>query len=79
MIFVCSLNDLFSICSSIKPKYLISVIDPGYIPETPIGISKHLKLGFDDIIKVSDSNNIFRTNTDKIPQMPPNTNHVILL
>jgi len=76
MIYVCSLNDVESICSSIKPKYLISVIDPGYAPETPKGVLNHLKLGFDDIVKVSETNHIFRDNIDKIPQILPNQNHL---
>jgi len=76
MIYVCSLNDVESICLSIKPKYLISVIDPGYVPETPKGILNHLKLGFDDIVEVSESNTIFRNNINEIPQIPPNKNHL---
>ena len=56
MIVVCSLDDLVSVCSSIKPKYLISVIDPGYEPETPRDVKYHLKLGFDDIIEINDEN-----------------------
>ena len=59
MIVVCSLDDLVSVCSSIKPKYLISVIDPGYEPETPKDVKYHLKLGFDDIVKISSENKIF--------------------
>ena len=51
-------------------KYVISVIDPGYAPETPKGCSNHLKLGFDDIVKISPENKIFRLNTDDIPQLP---------
>tara|TARA_Y100000590_G_scaffold284136_1_gene319683 strand:+ start:5144 stop:5707 length:564 start_codon:yes stop_codon:yes gene_type:complete len=76
MIYVCSLNDVESICLTVKPKYLISVIDPGYAPETPKGVLKHLKLGFDDIIEVNDSNHIFRDNINEIPQIPPNKNHL---
>ena len=53
MIIVCSLNDLLNVCDSVKPKYLISVIDPGYEPDTPKSVQKHLKLGFDDIVKIS--------------------------
>jgi len=75
MIIVCSLNDLETVCESVKPKYLISVIDPGYAPETPQYVQKHLKLGFDDIIKISKDNHIFRLNTDTIPQLPPNQTH----
>ena len=45
MIIVCSLSDLSNVCESIQPKYLISVIDPGYAPETPKGVKNHLKLG----------------------------------
>ena len=58
MIFVCSLNDVNTLCSSIGAKYLISVIDPGYAPETPKCVNNHLKLGFDDILEVNNSNKI---------------------
>ena len=68
MIIVCSLNDLVDVCKSIKPKYLISVIDPGYEPETPEFVENHLKLGFDDIVEVSPENHIFRLNTQEVPQ-----------
>ena len=68
MIIVCSLSDVANVCESVKPKYLISVIDPGYAPETPKFVQKHLKLGFDDIVKISPENHIFRLNTDEIPQ-----------
>ena len=76
MIIVCSLNDLTSVCESVKPKFVISVIDPGYAPETPDGVKHHLKLGFDDIIKISSENKIFRLNMDDIPQTLPAENHV---
>ena len=76
MIIVCSLSDVANVCESIKPKYLISVIDPGYAPETPKFVHNHLKLGFDDIVKISPENNIFRLNTDEIPQLPPNSSHI---
>ena len=76
MIIVCSLNDLETVCNSLKPKNLISVIDPGYEPETPLGVKYHLKLGFDDILEVRKDNNIFRLNVDEIPQIPPNNDHV---
>ena len=76
MIVVCSLDDLVSVCSSIKPKYLISVIDPGYEPETPKDVKYHLKLGFDDIIEISESNHIFRNNLEEIPQLLPNQKHI---
>ena len=76
MIIVCSLNDLLDLCDSVKPKYLISVIDPGYEPDTPKSVQKHLNLGFDDIIKISPDNHIFRVNTDEIPQLPPNESHI---
>ena len=79
MIVVCSLKDLNSVCESVKPKYLISVIDPGYIPKTPNFVLKHLKLGFDDIVKVSEDNHIFRDNIKEIPQLPPNNDHVDLI
>ena len=32
-------------------------------------------MGFDDIITVNPDNQIFRLNTDKIPQLPPNNDH----
>ena len=76
MIIVCSLNDLPNVCESIQPKYLVSVIDPGYAPETPKGVKHHLKLGFDDIIEISSNNKIFRLNTDEIPQILPAKEHV---
>ena len=76
MIIVCSLNDLVNVCESVKPKFVISVIDPGYAPETPNGVKYHLKLGFDDIVKISSENKIFRLNTDDIPQTLPAENHV---
>ena len=76
MIVVCSLDDLVSVCSSIKPKFLISVIDPGYEPKTPKGVKHHLKLGFDDIVEISKLNHIFRNNLDQIPQQIPNQNHI---
>ena len=56
MIIVCSLKDLVNVCESVQPKYVISVIDPGYAPETPKGVKNHLKLGFDDIVKISSEN-----------------------
>ena len=59
MIIVCSLKDLNVVCESVKPSHLISVIDPGYEPKTPIGVLNHLKLGFDDIDEVSKNNSIF--------------------
>ena len=76
MIIVCSLHDLVNVCESVKPKYVISVIDPGYAPETPKGVESHLKLGFDDIVKISSENKIFRLNTDDFPQTLPAENHV---
>jgi len=75
MIIVCSLKDLETVCESVKPSHVISVIDPGYAPETPVGVSHHLKLGFDDIIEVSENNKMFRLNTDEVPQLLPNSNH----
>ena len=76
MIIVCSLKDLETVCSSVKPSHVISVIDPGYAPKTPQGVKKHLKLGFDDIINISPDNNIFRLNSDNSPQVLPNQDHV---
>ena len=75
MIIVCSLKDLENLCESVKPSHVISVIDPGYEPETPHGVNYHLKLGFDDIIEVNKNNQIYRLNTDEVPQLPPNNNH----
>ncbi len=76
MIIVCSLKDLVNVCESTKPKFVISVIDPGYAPATPKGVEYHLKLGFDDIEKISSENKIFRLNKDEIPQTLPDENHV---
>ena len=60
MIIVCSLKDLDTVCKSIKPSHVISVIDPGFAPETPDGVTHHLKLGFDDILEASPDNQIYR-------------------
>ena len=60
MIIVCSLKDLPAVCESVKPIYLISVIDPGYAPDTPKTVLKHLKLGFDDIVSISDEGPLYR-------------------
>ena len=76
MIIVCSLNDLNTVCNSLKPKNLISVIDPGFEPETPMSVKNHLRLGFDDILEVRRDNHIFRNNVDETPQIPPNKDHV---
>ena len=76
MIIVCSLNDLNNVCESVKPRFVISVIDPGYAPETPKGVEHHLKLGFDDIVKISPENKIFRLNTNDIPQTLPAVNDI---
>ena len=76
MIVVCSLKDLETVCESIKPSHLISVIDPGYAPKTPKNVGKHLKLGFDDILEINPSNHMFRLNTEEVPQLPPNNDHV---
>ena len=62
MIIVCSLKDLNTVCESVNPSHVISVIDPGYAPETPPGVSNHLKLGFDDIIEVNPKNQIFKNS-----------------
>jgi predicted protein tyrosine phosphatase len=75
MIVVCSLNDLLMVCDSIKPSHLISVIDPGFIPETPKGITSHLKLDFDDIVKISSNNKIFRKNNENLYQKLPTNFH----
>ena len=75
MIVVCSLKDLETVCESIQPSHVISVIDPGYAPETPAGVNHHLKLGFDDILEIATNNQMFRLNTDEIPQLPPNSSH----
>ena len=60
MIIVCSLADQKSICQSVNASHLVSVVDPGYQPDTPHNIQNHLKLGFDDIIEIKDENPIYR-------------------
>ena len=79
MIVVCSLKDLETVCDTIKPSHLISVIDPGYEPKTPQGINLHLKLGFDDILEISSDNQMYRLNTDEVPQLPPNKKHADMI
>jgi len=60
MIVVCSLSDFENVCESIKPTHAISVIDPGFEPKTPKGVANHLKLGFDDIVSISDKGPLYR-------------------
>jgi len=60
MIVVCSLSDFSNVCESIQPSHAISVIDPGFEPITPKGVDNHLKLGFDDIIHLSDKGPLYR-------------------
>ena len=60
MIVVCSLSDFSQTCESIQPSHAISVIDPGFEPKTPHGVSHHLKLGFDDIVSFNDSGPLYR-------------------
>ena len=76
MIVVCSLSDLESVCNSIKPSHIISVIDPGYIPKTPKDTQNHLKLGFDDIVEIKKNNNIFRLPGEANHQILPNLGHI---
>ena len=76
MILVCSLKDLETVCESIQPSHVISVIDPGYAPKTPKGVEHHLKLGFDDIVEISSFNNLFRDNLNIVPQTLPNQIHI---
>ena len=60
MIVVCSLSDFSNVCESINPTHAISVIDPGFEPPTPKGVLYHLKLGFDDIVSISDKGPLYR-------------------
>ncbi len=60
MIVVCSLADFENVCESIKPSHAISVIDPGFEPNTPKNVKHHLKIGFDDIVSINDSGPIYR-------------------
>ena len=81
MIIVCSLFDLKSVCESVKPSHVISVIDPGYEPKTPTGVQNHLKLGFDDITEVKIDNIIHRNSStiDSVlieNQVLPNIDHI---
>ena len=81
MIIVTSLKDHVNVCESIKPNYLISVIDPGFVPPTPKGVKYHLKLGFDDITELTKSNFIHRAigsfaNVEINKQILPDNNHI---
>ena len=82
MIIVCSLSDHKNVCESVEANHLISVIDPGFEPKTPLNVKNHLKLGFDDIIEIKENNVIHRenesfTNSESISkQILPNNNHV---
>jgi len=75
MIIVCSLADQKSVCLSVNASHLISVVDPGYEPETPHTVKNHLKLGFDDIIDISVYNSIFRNNKSNVKQVLPSLEH----
>ncbi len=76
MIIVCSLADQKNICQTVNASHLISVIDPGYQPETPQNIQNHLKLGFDDIIEIKEENTIYRVPGISSKQILPNQNHI---
>ena len=58
MIIVCSLPDHRNVCESVKASHLISVVDPGFQPETPSCVKSHLKLSFDDIVDIKEENQI---------------------
>lgn len=60
MIVVCSLSDFKGVCESVKPTHAITVIDPGFEPDTPSSVKYHLKLGFDDIVSINDKGPIYR-------------------
>jgi predicted protein tyrosine phosphatase len=76
MIIVCSLADQKSVCLSVNASHLISVVDPGYEPETPHSVKNHLKLGFDDIVEISNENPIYRLAGFSSKQILPNKNHI---
>jgi predicted protein tyrosine phosphatase len=78
MIVVTSLKDHADVCKSLKASHLISVIDPGYEPNTPKSIKNHLKLGFDDIVEIKKENFIFRNSKsiDLNNQILPDVNHI---
>ena len=76
MIIVCSLHDLESVCSSVKPSHIISVIDPGYEPKTPQDVQNHLILNFDDIVTISEDNTIYRLPGKTNNQILPNLDHI---
>ena len=76
MIIVCSLRDLQSVCESVKPSHIISVIDPGYEPKTPKDVQNHLILNFDDIITISEDTTIYRLPGNIDNQILPNLDHI---
>jgi len=81
MIIVTSLKDHADVCESAKASHLISVIDPGFVPNTPKVIQKHLKLDFDDIIEIKKDNVIhrdlaFSKSENLYNQILPNINHI---
>ena len=76
MIIVCSLHDLESVCESVKPSHVISVIDPGYEPKTPKDVQNHLILNFDDIVAINSNNTIYRLPGTLNNQILPNLNHI---
>tara|TARA_Y100000590_G_scaffold269143_1_gene302242 strand:+ start:531 stop:1109 length:579 start_codon:yes stop_codon:yes gene_type:complete len=82
MIIVTSLKDHANVCKSLNASHLISVIDPGFAPDTPYNVKHHLRLGFDDITEINSKNFIHRKssfvqtkNIDE--QVLPNEKHII--
>ena len=76
MIIVCSLPDHRNVCESVKASHLISVVDPGFQPETPSCVKSHLKLGFDDIVDIKEENQIYRMPGLGSEQILPNHEHI---
>ena len=81
MIIVTSLKDHAQVCQSVNASHLISVIDPGYEPNTPEIVKNHLKLGFDDIVEINKNNFIHRNtgfsqSQSLNNQILPNIDHI---
>ena len=78
MIIVSSLKEFRIATEKYNAKHLISLIDPGFIPKTPKKIKHHLKLSFDDIIKIKTDNFIHRKSRSNVFSQDESLNNQIL-
>ena len=53
MIYICSLREMPRHVRSLRPGYLVSLVQPEFQPATPVGVKseRHLRVGVDDIFE----------------------------